>query len=311
MSRKIIDYNTLRLFRLIKKMLEKDNRNRGAANRCPETVDEKVTSGTTPQTNLDLAGLAVPRNDNTPGDSYISCPSNKNSFLIKRVVSNLVPCVALSTVSYAIDSLFFANQGLGLVKEVAGKFMELASANPLAQGFGAAAFVLGVTAFLSPKDSKFRYLLASQNIALVPHFLLLGGKTGAIVAGITCMRNLLAANPRFFFRNLPPAQDKEDVIAQSAMKKCAPYFMGFYAVLGLSRLSNWFDVLPIAAACIGTYANFHLSGIKLRLGMKCGTLLWLGYGIHMKAIGPVCMELINLTANVKTIFKMWRSKNDK
>jgi len=121
------------------------------------------------------------------------------------------------------------------------------------QSLGGLAFVVGMYAFLSQQDKKFKILQAIQHFILSAHFLLLGAESGAAVTFISGIRNLSA-----LYNNL---------------KKIAPIFLIFYLVIGIYRYEVWVDSLPIISSVLGTVALFYLSGIKMRLLMLPSTCL--------------------------------------
>ena len=60
-------------------------------------------------------------------------------------------------------------------------------------------------------------------------------------------------------------------------------------------------LLPIAASCIGTAALFLLQGLRMRMLMPFGTLLWLVHNLLVGSLGGRVLEACLLVANLWTI----------
>ncbi|NVK23367.1 MAG: YgjV family protein [Gammaproteobacteria bacterium] len=63
-------------------------------------------------------------------------------------------------------------------------------------------------------------------------------------------------------------------------------------------------MLPIIAACFGTYAIFFLSGIKMRIAFMCGAACWIINNAYIGSIGGVLLEVMVLIANTVTIYRI-------
>ncbi|HCL12817.1 MAG TPA: YgjV family protein, partial [Alteromonas sp.] len=67
----------------------------------------------------------------------------------------------------------------------------------------------------------------------------------------------------------------------------------------------WYDLFPIMGTCIGTYALFCLSGIKMRLAFICGAICWLTNNILVGSIGGTLLEMTLLMVNCFTIWRLY------
>lgn len=74
--------------------------------------------------------------------------------------------------------------------------------------------------------------------------------------------------------------------------------------LGLSLATRWSDWLPLGASCIGTLALFLMQGVRMRLAMLCGTVLWIANNVIAGSIGGTALELVIAAVNIVTIRRM-------
>ncbi|MCQ1061011.1 YgjV family protein [Photobacterium sp. ZSDE20] len=158
----------------------------------------------------------------------------------------------------------------------------------LAQAFGFVSFALGITAFYQKDDKKLKVLMVIFNINHMIHFFLLGAVIASFSALISAFRTALS------------------VKYQS--KLLAYFFIVCNLVVGFYLSERWLDLLPIAGACIGTYALFCLEGIKMRLAFFVGALCWLSNNIVVGSIGGTLLEATLLSVNVATIIRLRRQQ---
>lgn len=83
-------------------------------------------------------------------------------------------------------------------------------------------------------------------------------------------------------------------------------FIGLSAGLGLWLQQGLLSLLPIAASCIGTTALFFLSGLRMRLLMLLGTLLWLVNNLAVGSVGGSLLEATIALTNSWTLWRLWR-----
>lgn len=156
-----------------------------------------------------------------------------------------------------------------------------------AQLFGYLAFVLGVASFLQKNDRRFKAFMAAECVAYVVHFLLLGIPTAAASAGVSVARSLLSLVTRSVW--------------------VAATVVAVNLALGYSLATQWWNWLPLVASCIGTLALFLLQGIRMRVLMLLGTLLWTLNNVLAGSIGGTALELVILATNGYTITRMHRA----
>jgi len=157
-----------------------------------------------------------------------------------------------------------------------------------AQVLGYLAFIFGVACFLQTDDRRFKALMALECLSYVLHFALLGQPTAVASSLVSLGRSVAAMRyPR------SPA--------------VALVFIGLSLGLGAWLANGWLSLLPIAASCIGTAALFFLQGLRMRLLMLLGTLLWVVNNLIVGSIGGTALELIVAAVNGWTIWRLWRA----
>ncbi len=67
---------------------------------------------------------------------------------------------------------------------------------PLAQGIGLAAMLVGISAFRQRDDGRFRLRLCLYQAAIALHFFLMGAGTAALSAGLSCIRTTASGYTR-------------------------------------------------------------------------------------------------------------------
>jgi hypothetical protein len=154
-----------------------------------------------------------------------------------------------------------------------------------AQCIGYIAFVLGVGSFLQTDDRQFRWFMAGECMAYVAHFALLGNPTAVASSLISTTRSLLSLRTRSRWV-------AAGVIAAN---------IGF----GLAMAKHASDWLPLCASCLGTLALFLLQGIRMRLLMLCGTVLWIANNVIAGSIGGTVLEVVVAIVNASTIYRMY------
>lgn len=157
---------------------------------------------------------------------------------------------------------------------------------PLAQGIGLAAMLVGISAFRQRDDGRFRLRLCLYQGAIALHFLLMGASTAALSAGLSCARTAVSGRTR------------------------SPWVMLFFLVLvwglGIPRITSAVQWLPILGTTIGTWGLFRAQGIVLRLSMLAGGLCWTSHNILIGSIGGSLIEVSFLFVNCHTMYRMWR-----
>jgi len=156
-----------------------------------------------------------------------------------------------------------------------------------AQGLGYLAFAFGMACFAQRDDRRFKQFMVLECMAYVGHFWLLGQATAVASSLVSVARS--AASLR------------------SRSPWVAAFFIALSLSLGLYLGTGWLSLLPIAASCIGTTALFLLQGLRMRLLMLLGTLLWLANNLLVGSIGGSLLEASIACINTWTICRMWRA----
>jgi hypothetical protein len=155
-----------------------------------------------------------------------------------------------------------------------------------AQCVGYAAFVLGVASFLQKDDRRFKLFMAAECLAYIIHFTLLGRPTAVASSTMSLLRSVLALYTRSKWVALA-------VIAANL-------------ALGLAFATRASDWLPLGASCIGTLALFLMEGVRMRVAMLCGTVLWIVNNVIAGSVGGTALELVIAAVNLVTIRRMLR-----
>ncbi|PSU33648.1 YgjV family protein [Photobacterium lutimaris] len=158
----------------------------------------------------------------------------------------------------------------------------------LAQVLGFVSFALGITAFYQKDDQKLKVVMVIFNINHMLHFFLLGAVTAGFSSLLSAFRTALSV--KFQSRGL------------------AYFFVACNLAVGFYLAEQWLDLMPIAGACIGTYALFCLKGIKMRLAFLIGALCWLCNNIVVGSIGGTLLEATLLSVNVVTMLRLYRQQ---
>jgi hypothetical protein len=154
----------------------------------------------------------------------------------------------------------------------------------LAQCAGYLVFVFGILAYLQKVDWKLKLLDASQNLAYIAHFLLLGNPGAATSAIVACACSLVSIRIRSLTLALT--------------------FIAVNIALGLTYFHHSYELFSVMAICFATWGMFMMSGIGMRLFLLCGTLSWLANNILCGSIGGTVMDVLIASANIVTIAKL-------
>ncbi len=161
-----------------------------------------------------------------------------------------------------------------------------ADAFSLTQLAGYMAFAFGMACFAQTDDRRFKLFMALECAAYVLHFALLGQPTAVASTSVSLLRSVASLKARKPWVGL--------------------FFVGLSMAAGVWLYSGWVSLLPIAASCIGTTALFFLSGLRMRLLMLCGTLLWLLNNLLVGSIGGSLLEACLAVSNLWTISRLAR-----
>ena len=162
----------------------------------------------------------------------------------------------------------------------------LSNAFSFAQIVGYLAFVLGVGSFLQKSDRYFKWWMTGECLAYAVHFAMLGNPTAVASTLVSASRSVLS----LYTRSL----------------KLAWTIVAINIGLGYLFIKQPADALPLIASSIATLALFRLQGIRMRLVLLLGTLLWLVNNLIAGSIGGSALEAVAASVNLYTIVRMYR-----
>lgn len=155
----------------------------------------------------------------------------------------------------------------------------------IAQALGFVSYALGVLCFYQKNDQTLKIIMLMMNINNTLHFALLGAPTASLGSVLSVLRTGLSL--------------------YTSSKTVAFAFIAVSIGLGVWLADTWLDMFPIAGTCIGTYALFCLTGIRMRLAFICGALCWLTNNILVGSIGGTLLEVTLLIVNANTIRRLY------
>ena len=154
------------------------------------------------------------------------------------------------------------------------------------QFLGLVSYAIGVYCFFQKDDRQLKIFMFVLQFNNCLHFALLNAPTAVLSSLLSVVRTGLSL--------------------KTSSKIVAWLFIALSAALGLWLAERWLDLLPIVGSCIGTYALFCLTGIRMRLAFLVGACFWLANNIVVGSIGGTLLELTLISVNSSTIFRMWR-----
>ncbi|NVK55843.1 MAG: YgjV family protein [Alteromonadaceae bacterium] len=155
----------------------------------------------------------------------------------------------------------------------------------LAQAIGLLSFVLGILCFYQRDDQRLRIMMVVMNLNHALHFALLGAVTACLSALLAVVRTGLSIKTR--------------------SRNVAYLFIIITLLLGIALADVWYDLFPIMGTCIGTYALYCLSGIKMRVAFLLGAICWLTNNIIVGSIGGTLLEATLLVVNCITMWRLY------
>lgn len=156
-----------------------------------------------------------------------------------------------------------------------------------AQLLGYAAFAFGVACFAQIDDRRFKLFMAAECAAYIGHFALLAQPTAVASTTVSLLRSLASIGAQ------RPA--------------VGLFFILISAALGLWLMQGWLSLLPVVASCIGSYALFFLSGLRMRALMLLGTVIWLINNLLVGSIGGTALEAVLALSNLRTLRRLHRA----
>ncbi len=162
--------------------------------------------------------------------------------------------------------------------------------NPLGQGVGLFAMLVGVTAFSQKDDKRLRQLLTVFTLLIACHFALMGWWAAALSALIGTARNYASIHVR--------------------NTKVMLFFMALLLLIAAPRVEHWTGILALMGAAWATWGVFKESGVRLRVFMLLGTISWLSHNILVGSIGGSIIETIFLLVNGLTIWRLIQDRQN-
>ena len=83
------------------------------------------------------------------------------------------------------------------------------------------------------------------------------------------------------------------------------------AAMALALSRSTVDILPLAASVVLTLSLFRFDGIKLRLGLLAGSILWLIHNVYVQSWGGICLETCFCLSTLWGLWTMVREQNEK
>ena len=159
----------------------------------------------------------------------------------------------------------------------------------LAQMAGWFAAGAAIIAMLQKSDLRLKQGLIIHTVLYGIHFALLGLPT----AVISCVIALARISLSIYTRSLLCA---------------AVLIISVATALTVSR--STVEILPLAASVVLTLSLFRFDGIKLRLGLLAGSVLWLIHNIYVQSWGGICLEACFCLSTLWGLWTMVQEQNE-
>ena len=159
----------------------------------------------------------------------------------------------------------------------------------LAQMAGWFAAGAAIIAMLQKSDLRLKQGLIIHTVLYGIHFALLGLPT----AVISCVIALARISLSIYTRSLLCA---------------AVLIIRVATALTVSR--STVEILPLAASVVLTLSLFRFDGIKLRLGLLAGSVLWLIHNIYVQSWGGICLEACFCLSTLWGLWTMVQEQNE-
>ena len=156
----------------------------------------------------------------------------------------------------------------------------------LAQMAGWLAAAAAIIAMLKKSDLRLKQGLIIHTVLYGVHFALLGLPTAIALARITL-----------------------SIYTRSLL--CAAALIIISAAMALALSRSTVDILPLAASVVLTLSLFRFDGIKLRLGLLAGSILWLIHNVYFQSWGGICLETCFCLSTLWGLWTMVREQNEK
>lgn len=160
----------------------------------------------------------------------------------------------------------------------------------LAQMAGWFAAGAAIIAMLQKSDLRLKQGLIIHTVLYGIHFALLGLPT----AVISCVIALARISLSIYTRSL----------------LCAAVLIIFSVATALAVSRSTVEILPLAASVVLTLSLFRFDGIKLRLGLLGGSVLWLIHNIYVQSWGEICLEACFCLSTLWGLWTMVQEQNE-
>lgn len=157
----------------------------------------------------------------------------------------------------------------------------------LAQMAGWLAAAAAIIAMLKKSDLRLKQGLIIHTVLYGVHFALLGLPTAVVSCVIALARITLSIYTRSLL--------------------CAAALIIISAAMALALSRSTVDILSLAASVVLTLSLFRFDGIKLRLGLLAGSILWLIHNVYFQSWGGICLETCFC---LSTLWGMWTAARE-
>lgn len=157
--------------------------------------------------------------------------------------------------------------------------------------FGYAAMGIGFYSLTFKEDQKLIIFQIFVNLLLIPHFILLGSYSTALVATFIMLRIMAA----YKYKN--------------------NYTYSFFMLVGFAQLvyiayiqMPFAEYLPIIASILVTHTYFKMNGIPMRITFIIGGFLWIATGLLLNSYSVAIINGIGILIHCTTIFRLHKDK---
>lgn len=165
--------------------------------------------------------------------------------------------------------------------------------NYFAELFGWSAMLVGFYSLTSKDDEKLTFLQIIVNLLFIPHFILLGSVSSAVVVGFIALRIF------------------------SAYKYKNNYTYTFFMLAGIMQFAYalygqvaWFEYLPIISSMLVTHTYFKLKQIPMRVLFIVGGILWVIAGTMLNSSSIVVANGLGIVIHFITIYRIYKDSKD-
>ena len=160
--------------------------------------------------------------------------------------------------------------------------------NLIAQSIGFAGLICGILSFQNKERKGILFFLILSSMAYFFHYMLLGALTGSVLNLIGAVRNYV-----FYQRE-----------KDWANKKIWLYlFIGIYLLSTFYTWKNYFSLLPLVAALIGSVSLWLKNPKYTRMIMLTTPPCWFTYNLVSGSIPGLLTEVFNFTSIIVGIVR--------